>query len=185
MNGCRQNESPNSNHSNHTTPVHKLTSWEAKSCVFVHSNASSSEKVHLLVSHIKILPYISLELFLDDACSVQISLLIQTALFHLNDGFVSYKHIAFSVHMMLLMTGVVWIIVMFLSALWTLILTAPIHCRGSIAEQVMQCCNYSTLKAESLTASPASNIVINRNAFRIQAHTWNPRNPDSVQCVPL
>ncbi len=25
-----------------------------------------------------------------------------------------------------------WIIVMFLSALWTLILTAPIHCRGSI-----------------------------------------------------
>ncbi len=29
-------------------------------------------------------------------------------------------------------TGVVWIIVMFLSAVWTLILTAPIHCRGSI-----------------------------------------------------
>ncbi len=25
-----------------------------------------------------------------------------------------------------------WIIVMFLSAVWTLILTAPIHCRGSI-----------------------------------------------------
>ncbi len=34
-------------------------------------------------------------------------------------------------------TGVVWIIVMFLSAVWTLILTAPIHCRASIAEQVM------------------------------------------------
>ncbi len=32
-----------------------------------------------------------------------------------------------------------WIIVMFLSAVWTLILTAPIHCRGSIGEQVMQC----------------------------------------------
>ncbi len=30
------------------------------------------------------------------------------------------------------------IIVMFLSAVWTLILTAPIHCRASIAEQVMQ-----------------------------------------------
>ncbi len=28
--------------------------------------------------------------------------------------------------------GVVWIIVMFLSAIWTLILTAPIRCRGSI-----------------------------------------------------
>ncbi len=31
-----------------------------------------------------------------------------------------------------------WIIVMFLSAVWTLILTAPIHCWASIAEQVMQ-----------------------------------------------
>ncbi len=29
--------------------------------------------------------------------------------------------------------------VMFLSAVWTLILTAPIHCRASIGEQVMQC----------------------------------------------
>ncbi len=32
-----------------------------------------------------------------------------------------------------------WIIVMFLSAVWTLILTAPIHCRGSIGEQAMEC----------------------------------------------
>ncbi len=30
-----------------------------------------------------------------------------------------------------------WIIV--ISAVWTLILTAPIHCRGSIGEQVIQC----------------------------------------------
>ncbi len=36
-------------------------------------------------------------------------------------------------------TGVVWIIVMFLSAVWTLILTAPIHCRASIDETLMQC----------------------------------------------
>ncbi len=34
-------------------------------------------------------------------------------------------------------TGVVWIIVMFLSAVWTLILTAPIHCRRSTGEQVI------------------------------------------------
>ncbi len=33
----------------------------------------------------------------------------------------------------------VWIIVMFLLAVWTLILTAPIHCWASIAETVMQC----------------------------------------------
>ncbi len=30
-----------------------------------------------------------------------------------------------------------WIIVMFLSDVWTFILMAPIHCRGSIDEQVM------------------------------------------------
>ncbi len=34
-----------------------------------------------------------------------------------------------------------WIIVMLLSVAWTLILTAPIHCRGSIGEQVMECYN--------------------------------------------
>ncbi len=37
------------------------------------------------------------------------------------------------------MDWVVWIIVMFYQLFWTLILTAPIHCRASIAEQVMQC----------------------------------------------
>ncbi len=30
---------------------------------------------------------------------------------------------------------------MFLSAVWTLILTAPIHCRGSAGEQEMYCTN--------------------------------------------
>ncbi len=35
-------------------------------------------------------------------------------------------------------TGVVvWIIVVFLSAVWTLILTAPIHCSGSIGKQAI------------------------------------------------
>ncbi len=34
-----------------------------------------------------------------------------------------------------------WIIVMLLSAAWTLIVTAPIHCRGSIGEKVMECYN--------------------------------------------
>uniref|UniRef100_A0A673JW67 Uncharacterized protein n=1 Tax=Sinocyclocheilus rhinocerous TaxID=307959 RepID=A0A673JW67_9TELE len=39
----------------------------------------------------------------------------------------------------------VWITVMFLSAVWTLILTAPIHCRGSIGEEVMECSKFSFL----------------------------------------
>ncbi len=34
-------------------------------------------------------------------------------------------------------SSIMLIIEMFLSAVWTLILTAPIHCRGSIGEQVM------------------------------------------------
>ncbi len=33
--------------------------------------------------------------------------------------------------------GNLWIIVMFLSALWTLFLPAPTHCRGSVGEQVI------------------------------------------------
>ncbi len=35
-------------------------------------------------------------------------------------------------------TDGLWIILMCLSTVWTLILTAPIHCRASIGEQVMQ-----------------------------------------------
>ncbi len=44
-----------------------------------------------------------------------------------NVKFVSYK--LFTSQDVNWWTGVVWIIVMFLSAVWTLILTAPIHCR--------------------------------------------------------
>ncbi len=40
-------------------------------------------------------------------------------------------------------TEMLWIIVMFLSVVWTLILTAPIHLRWSIGEQVML--NFSNL----------------------------------------
>ncbi len=47
-------------------------------------------------------------------------------------------------------TGVVWIIVMFLSAVWTLILTAPIHCRASIAETVMECFIFPNLMKKKL-----------------------------------
>ncbi len=55
------------------------------------------------------------------------------------DGFVSYKHSFLLQKMLMHWSGVeyLWIMVMFLSAVWTLILTAPIHCRGSIGEQVM------------------------------------------------
>ncbi len=59
-----------------------------------------------------------------------------------NDGFI-YKH-AVWLHTMLIggldWRGVdyLWIIVVYLSSVWTLILTAPIHCRGFIGEPVMQ-----------------------------------------------
>ncbi len=53
------------------------------------------------------------------------------------DGFISYKHAAF--HKMLIdgLESCVLLVdfVMFLSAVWTLILTAPIH-RASIGDQV-------------------------------------------------
>ncbi len=55
----------------------------------------------------------------------------------LNDGFISYKHAAFHFTRHWLMdwrrVDYLWITVMFLSAVWTLIPTAPIHCRGKIS----------------------------------------------------
>ncbi len=42
VNGCRQNERPNTDKNItiiHTTPVHQLTSWEDKSCVFVRNKS--------------------------------------------------------------------------------------------------------------------------------------------------
>ncbi len=57
-----------------------------------------------------------------------------------------------NVLMILLGVDYLWIIVMFLSSVWTLVLTAPIHCRGSIGEQVMQCCiSHSPYTIESST----------------------------------
>ncbi len=50
-----------------------------------------------------------------------------------------------------------WIIVMFLSAVWTLILTAPIHCGGSIGEQVMLYYYFS--KSDKETNSSTSWII--------------------------
>jgi len=65
----------------------------------------------------------------------------ETMVFKFNDGFVSSKLTAFlfTTHYLMNWSNVhyLWIIVMFLSAIWTLILTAPIHCRGSIYEQVV------------------------------------------------
>ncbi len=84
---------------------------------------------------------------------MQISLLIQTrTLFHWRKRYYELWTLCILVKNVLMLdlfhllsspdvnwwTGVVWIIVMFLSAVWTLILTAPIHCRASIAETLMQ-----------------------------------------------
>ncbi len=72
--------------------------------------------------------------------------LIQTKwLFHWRKhyyGLVLVQNVLFLTNTQLLVSqdvSYLWIIVMFLSAVWTLILTAPIHCRGSIGEQMMQC----------------------------------------------
>ncbi len=55
------------------------------------------------------------------------------------DRFISYKRATFHFTRCLLIDWIsvdyLWVIVMFLSAVWTLILTAPIRCRGSIGER--------------------------------------------------
>ncbi len=58
-----------------------------------------------------------------------------------------------------------WNIVMFLSAVWTLILTAPIHCRASIGEQMMQCYISPNLKKflcqfESFGATRLMSVIV-------------------------
>ncbi len=99
------------------TPVHQLTSGEDTNCLL----------------------YMQL---VNGAWFVQISLLIQNRWFFtegsvIMDSYFSWKQL-FTSQDINWWTGVVWIIV-FLSAVWTLILTAPIHCRASIAEQATQC----------------------------------------------
>ncbi len=57
------------------------------------------------------------------------------------DLFLRNTALCFTKHQLMDWSGVdyLWIIAMLLSAVWTLILTAPIHCRGSIGEQLMEC----------------------------------------------
>ncbi len=80
---------------------------------------------------------------------------------HLNERFVSYKHASFLFNV-IWWTGVdyLWIIVMFLSAVWTLTLTAPIHC--------------------------TSEQVISTNLMKKQTHLhlrWPERESFSANCV--
>ncbi len=142
----------------HSTPVHQVTSGEDKrwnkSSIktfitesIIHNNSSSSEKVFWSESGEKSAS--------DQNSSKLICgwiLMWETtadALFHCKKRYCglwtlwyfSYKRLNVDLFQFLSSpdvnwwTGVLWIIVMFLSAL---ILTAPIHCRASIAETLMQ-----------------------------------------------
>ncbi len=59
-----------------------------------------------------------------------------------------------------------WILCMFLSVVWTLILTAPIHCRGSIGEQVCQICSHEE------TNSTTSWIRLRVSKFSAKFKFW-------------
>ncbi len=132
VNGCRQNESPNSWWKHHNNPHH------------------SSPSINILGSQIRVHNIWSLLIsLLNQArwrfhwrkCYVWTRILSGSnglKLKHINDVFVYYKNSSFSLHKMLI-DGLewCWLVVEYYIAVWTLILTAPIHCRGSIGEQVM------------------------------------------------
>jgi len=112
-----------------------------------HNNTSSSEQVHLLLSHIKVQPCISLELLwlVNGAWSVQISILIKTIhnfhwrmlyyeLWTLNTSWFLTKTYLSSQDINW-WTGVVWITVMFLSDSHS----DGTHSLQSIHWWVMQC----------------------------------------------
>ncbi len=56
-----------------------------------------------------------------------------------------------------------WNIAMFLSAIWTLILTAPIHCTG-YTDQWLQWCNFSKSVPKSLVW-PESEYIFSKSSF--------------------
>ncbi len=64
-----------------------------------------------------------------------------------------------------------WIIVL-LSAVWTLILTAPIHCRGLIGKQVMHgyiCPNLFPLSQPTPKKKKKKNILRSPNNFLVNS----------------
>ncbi len=184
VNGCRQNESPNSRYKHYNNPKHDCCSlfnvlnqkyahlqetnpslryfnlklllkyksiihndsmtaqnWSKSTSIFVlncfglfpHVNSALFVRVSLLIEMRLLFPLEKAMLWIEEAVVWRQQCL--------NNGFVYYKHAAFcfTMHSFLDWHRVdyFWIIVMFLSAVWTLILTAPIHCRGSTGEQVM------------------------------------------------
>ncbi len=66
----------------------------------------------------------------------------------------------------------VWIIVMFWSSVWTLILTAPIHCRASTAEQVMEGCISPNLKQQQTHLRWPETVWLNYSFKRISPKEW-------------
>ncbi len=152
----------------HTTPVHQLTSGENKSCVFVqnkyikfncellpkyesiiHNNASSSEEVILSESGEKSAQIKHRLVYNSSKQICEWILMWETNrrwTFALEEAlsWIMARSNGLKLktrHQLMGWSGVDYlcIIVMLLSAVWTFLLTAPIHCRASIAEQVMQC----------------------------------------------
>ncbi len=83
-------------------------------------------------------------------------------------GFVSCKH-NLSPHKMLT-DGLEWcgLLWYFLSAVWTLILTAPIYCRGYIGEQMMQCYIFQIYSHEEVNSFLPSFILLKTWSFAHQ-----------------
>ncbi len=71
-------------------------------------------------------------------------------------------------------TGVVWswIIEVFLSAVWIFILTAPIHCRGYIGEQVMRCSISSNLMKKQTTLHLEGEWALSKFSFLGELFRW-------------
>ncbi len=128
MNGCRQNESTNS-WLKHHKQIHQdiLTSehhFQLKCKSIIHTKYNQSPSP--VVSHIKIQPHICLEPFWTVLVCKRCLICAHFSPDSDQNTF-SLEELQY------------YGLVMFLSAVWTLILTAPIHCRASIAEQVMKC----------------------------------------------
>ncbi len=129
----------------HSTPVHQLTTGEDKRL------NKSSIKTFLTATYLfrAVLSCKRCLICADfSPDSDQNTFSLQQALLWIMDSYFSQFEVKNFLmdwfHLKMLTDGLVWSIVMFLSAVWTLILTAPIHCRASIAEAPMNCYTFST-----------------------------------------
>ncbi len=118
-----------------STKIHQLISCELKSCVFVRNKSIINQLTYLFRTVLSYKRCLICAYFSPD--SDEMTFYLEKAIFQIEDSWfmnsLKLKMLKNTRHSLMDWShdDYLCIIVMFLSAVWTLILLAPIHCRGS------------------------------------------------------